>query len=59
MQPAGAQARRLLGPPDVRAEYLFWVKVPGESDGLCGIGVDVPAGSFSPELAMSLINGGS
>jgi endoglucanase len=54
---------RKLGASPVRqtsgAEYLFWVKVPGDSDGPCGIGSDVPAGSFSPELAMALINGGS
>ncbi|MGR6916946.1 glycoside hydrolase family 6 protein [[Actinomadura] parvosata] len=39
------------------AEYLFWVKVPGDSDGPCGIAGTTPAGTFSPELAMALING--
>ncbi|MEV0143728.1 MULTISPECIES: glycoside hydrolase family 6 protein [unclassified Nonomuraea] len=52
---------RRLGTPPARqtsgAEYLFWVKVPGDSDGNCGIGAGYPAGTFSPELAMALING--
>ncbi|WP_262379755.1 glycoside hydrolase family 6 protein [Nonomuraea sp. PA05] len=39
------------------AEYLLWVKVPGDSDGPCGIGATIPAGTFSPDLAMALING--
>ncbi|SEG55342.1 endoglucanase [Nonomuraea solani] len=52
---------RALGTPPVKqtsgAEYLFWVKVPGDSDGQCGIAPpNTPAGKFSPELAMSLIN---
>ncbi|MEV5888843.1 glycoside hydrolase family 6 protein [Nonomuraea fuscirosea] len=54
---------RKLGTPPVRqtsgAEYLFWVKVPGDSDGECGIGGSIPAGQFSPDLAMALINGTS
>lgn len=54
---------RKLGTPPVRqtsgAEYLFWVKVPGDSDGECGIGGSIPAGQFSPGLAMALINGAS
>lgn len=52
---------RKLGTPPVRqtagAEYLLWVKVPGDSDGQCGIGGSIPAGSFSSALAMALING--
>ncbi|GAA1599288.1 hypothetical protein GCM10009789_61700 [Kribbella sancticallisti] len=40
------------------AEMLLWVKVPGDSDGPCGIGPEIPAGQFSPALATSLINGG-
>lgn len=39
------------------AELLIWVKVPGDSDGQCGIAPTVPAGTFSPDLAMHLING--
>ncbi|QUH06371.1 glycoside hydrolase family 6 protein [Saccharopolyspora erythraea] len=39
------------------ADLLVWAKVPGDSDGDCGIGQGVPAGTFSPDLAMSLING--
>ncbi|MFI6738138.1 glycoside hydrolase family 6 protein [Nonomuraea sp. NPDC050451] len=44
-------ARQLSG-----AEYVFWVKVPGDSDGVCGIS-SKPAGQFDPDLAMALING--
>ncbi|MFI7697518.1 glycoside hydrolase family 6 protein [Nonomuraea sp. NPDC049480] len=55
--------RRLGTPPTQQgsgAEYLLWVKVPGDSDGQCGIAPpNTPAGKFSPELAMALINGGS
>jgi endoglucanase len=36
---------------------LLWVKVPGDSDGPCGIAPDVPAGTFSPDLAIRLIDG--
>ncbi|MEV4261644.1 glycoside hydrolase family 9 protein [Kribbella sp. NPDC049584] len=39
------------------AELLLWVKVPGDSDGQCGIAPTVPAGQFSPDLATRLING--
>ncbi|TCC01601.1 glycoside hydrolase family 6 protein [Kribbella soli] len=39
------------------AEMLLWIKVPGDSDGDCGIGAGIPAGTFSPDLAMHLING--
>jgi endoglucanase len=38
-------------------ELRLWLKAPGESDGSCGIGGETAAGQFSPELAMSLING--
>ncbi|MEU7827806.1 glycoside hydrolase family 6 protein [Nonomuraea sp. NPDC049129] len=41
------------------AEYVFWVKVPGDSDGSCNLGAGIPAGTFSPKLAMALINGTS
>jgi endoglucanase len=40
------------------AESLLWLKVPGDSDGDCGIGAGVKAGDFSPAIAMHLINGG-
>ncbi|MEZ2222809.1 glycoside hydrolase family 6 protein [Rhizobium sp. RCC_161_2] len=36
---------------------LAWVKVPGNSDGKCGIGSSWRAGFFSPELAVRLIDG--
>ncbi|ALG06795.1 glycoside hydrolase family 6 protein [Kibdelosporangium phytohabitans] len=39
------------------AELLVWVKVPGDSDGSCGIGAGVPAGQFSPAIAIRLIDG--
>ena len=32
------------------------VKTPGNSDGECGIAPTVPAGQFSPELAVRLID---
>ncbi|MER5948469.1 glycoside hydrolase family 6 protein [Streptomyces sp. NPDC001904] len=38
-------------------DMLLWVKTPGNSDGQCGIAPDVPAGTFSPDLATRLING--
>jgi endoglucanase len=39
------------------AEMLLWVKTPGVSDGKCGIAPTVPAGTFSPDLALRLIDG--
>lgn len=39
------------------AEMLLWVKAPGDSDGDCGIGSGIAAGTFAPDLAMHLING--
>ncbi|WP_425554115.1 glycoside hydrolase family 6 protein [Crossiella cryophila] len=39
------------------AEMLLWVKTPGNSDGDCGIGPGIPAGQFSPALAIRLIDG--
>ncbi|TCC16752.1 glycoside hydrolase family 6 protein [Kribbella sindirgiensis] len=38
-------------------EMQLWIKVPGDSDGSCGIGAGIPAGTFSPDLATRLING--
>lgn len=54
--PAG---RKLGTPPQTGggAEMLLWVKTPGNSDGECGIAPTTPAGVFSPDLAMRLING--
>ncbi|GAB7046798.1 glycoside hydrolase family 9 protein [Catenuloplanes indicus] len=40
------------------AEMLLWLKVPGDSDGAdCGRIQGLPAGTFSPDYAMWLING--
>ncbi|MBT2745840.1 MULTISPECIES: glycoside hydrolase family 6 protein [unclassified Lysobacter] len=39
------------------AEMLLWVKVPGDSDGPCGIAPNTPAGTFSPDIATRLIDG--
>ncbi|MGW6444163.1 glycoside hydrolase family 6 protein [Lentzea sp. NPDC055074] len=54
--PAG---RRLGVPAQVGggAEMLLWVKTPGNSDGQCGIAPTVPAGQFSPAIAIRLIDG--
>ncbi|MFI0445580.1 glycoside hydrolase family 6 protein [Actinomadura sp. 6N118] len=54
--PAG---RKLGTPPreGTDAELELWVKVPGDSDGDCGIGAGIPAGQFSPNLAIRLIDG--
>ncbi len=38
------------------AEMLLWVKVPGDSDGVCNASTE-PAGKFDPKLATMLING--
>ncbi|MGP3638041.1 glycoside hydrolase family 6 protein, partial [Streptomyces sp. 24-1644] len=41
------------------AEYLLWIKNPGDSDGnspQCPAG-SPPAGAFSPDLAEALIDG--
>lgn len=38
-------------------DSLLWLKVPGDSDGDCGIGAGIPAGTFSPVLAKHLITG--
>ncbi|MGO1071229.1 glycoside hydrolase family 6 protein [Lysobacter sp. CA199] len=39
------------------AEMLLWLKVPGDSDGKCGIAPNTPAGTFSPDIATRLIEG--
>src|SRR5439155_26221047 len=38
-------------------DLLPWVKTPGNSDEQCGIAPTVPAGQFSPDLAVRLIDG--
>ncbi|NEA34181.1 glycoside hydrolase family 6 protein [Streptomyces sp. SID13031] len=38
-------------------DSLLWLKVPGDSDGDCGLGTGIPAGTFSPVLAKRLITG--
>jgi endoglucanase len=38
-------------------EMQLWIKAPGDSDGSCGYGQGVPAGTFSPALAQHLITG--
>ena len=53
-------AGRKLGTPTQAgggAELLMWIKVPGDSDGPCGIAPNTPAGQFDPNLAIRLING--
>lgn len=53
-------AGRKLGTPTQTgggAEMLLWIKVPGNSDGPCGIAPTTPAGQFNPDLAVRLING--
>ncbi len=39
------------------AEMLLWIKIPGESDGQCGIGAGSSAGQFLPEAAYKMIYG--
>lgn len=39
------------------AEMLLWIKVPGESDGNCGVGTGSTAGQFLPEVAYKMIYG--
>ncbi|WP_034485782.1 glycoside hydrolase family 6 protein [Actinomadura oligospora] len=55
--PAGAKLGTAPQAGGSGSDYLLWVKVPGESDGPCGTGPGVQAGTFSPDLAMRLING--
>lgn len=54
--PAG---RKLGATPRVGGgeDLLLWVKTPGNSDGACGIAPTVPAGQFSPAIAVRLIDG--
>jgi len=39
------------------AEMLLWIKIPGESDGNCGVGAGSSAGQFLPEVAYKMIYG--
>ncbi|MEU3449058.1 glycoside hydrolase family 6 protein [Streptomyces thermolilacinus] len=39
------------------AEMLLWIKVPGESDGNCGVGTGSSAGQFLPEVAYRMVYG--
>ncbi|MBJ6759745.1 glycoside hydrolase family 6 protein [Myxococcaceae bacterium JPH2] len=55
--PAGRKLGAVSQTQASGAEMLLWVKVPGDSDGQCGIAPGVPAGTFSPDLAVRLING--
>ena len=53
-------AGRKLGVPSQvggGADLLLWLEVPGDSDGDCGIGKGIPAGTFSATLAKRLIAG--
>lgn len=54
-------AGRRLGVPSsigvAGADYLLWIKYPGDSDGSCGIGQGIKAREFSPYLAERLIDG--
>ncbi|WP_155546302.1 glycoside hydrolase family 6 protein [Amycolatopsis camponoti] len=52
-------ARKLGAPSQLGGgpEMQLWIKVPGDSDGSCGYGTGIPAGTFSPALADHLIKG--
>ncbi|SDS72578.1 endoglucanase [Streptomyces sp. TLI_053] len=39
------------------AELLLWIKVPGESDGNCGVGTGSTGGQFLPEVAYRMVYG--
>ncbi len=39
------------------AEMTLWIKVPGDSDGLCGVAPNSPAGTFVPDVALRMIDG--
>jgi endoglucanase len=38
-------------------DLQLWVKIPGESDGDCGIGEGTDAGEFVPDIAVQLLGG--
>ncbi|AEI68308.1 glycoside hydrolase family 6 protein [Corallococcus macrosporus] len=39
------------------AELTLWIKVPGDSDGQCGVAPNTPAGTFMPDVALRMIDG--
>lgn len=43
--------------PGSGLEMELWVKLPGESDGSCGIGAGTAAGQFVPDIAFELAGG--
>ncbi|MFF5072387.1 glycoside hydrolase family 6 protein [Micromonospora olivasterospora] len=53
--------KRKLGsapqPGTTGEDYRLWIKTPGISDGPCGTAPGVPSGTYSPELAVKLIDG--
>lgn len=55
--PAGRKLGAAPGPGAGGAELVLWLKVPGDSDGTCGIAPGTPAGQFDPDLAIRLIDG--
>jgi len=40
--------------PGAGLEMELWIKLPGESDGDCGIGAGTSAGQFVPDIAFAL-----
>ncbi|OPC76913.1 hypothetical protein B4N89_40655 [Embleya scabrispora] len=55
--PAGSKLGKPSRAGTGSAEYELWIKVPGDSDGPCGIAPGVAAGTFDPNLATRLIDG--
>lgn len=55
--PAGRKLGTVSQNSTSGAEMLLWIKVPGDSDGNCGIAPNTPAGTFSPDIATRLIDG--
>ncbi|WP_160161869.1 glycoside hydrolase family 6 protein [Embleya hyalina] len=55
--PAGSKLGKPSRAGTGGAEYELWIKVPGDSDGPCGIAPGVAAGTFDPNLATRLIDG--
>lgn len=55
--PVGRRLGVPSSPGGEGAEYLLWLKAPGDSDGMCGAAQEVSAGMFSPLLAEGLIDG--
>ncbi|HSA53695.1 MAG TPA: glycoside hydrolase family 6 protein [Yinghuangia sp.] len=55
--PVGRKLGQTGGVGSGGPELVLWIKAPGDSDGTCGIGPDIPAGQFDPALAIRLIDG--